>query len=596
MTCQIDFEPLGRRISCPEGTTIFEAARTAGIFLSTICGGKQTCGRCKIKVISGSVSALKESERTHLSEEEINEGFRLACATQVLGRLKLYIPVASLLDIHYLQPDDQQSKTAREPKVSVVHSVKLSGQSSSTPEFELKYLQKELKRLSKLENLTATGSALVNIQKVMQNSESFVNILVRKNEVIGIYPCNRKILGMAIDLGSSTLVGSLIDMDTGEAFTRQTMMNPQVSYGDDVMSRISFAMEGNGDILRKTALEAIDNLITEAVNDPEEIAGIAICGNTAMHHLLLGLPVRQLGTAPYRPAVCHSMQIAARDLHLPVAPEAAVYFLPNMAGFIGGDHVAMILATGIDKTDKNVIGIDIGTNTEITLATKNTLTGLSCASGPAFEGAGISHGMRAISGAIDRVIIDGNGIHTNVINDGKPIGICGSGIIDTLSELRRLHIINRRGVLAENPRVRRVARGHEFVLAAGDITGTGRDIVVTQRDIGKIQLAKAAIRAGIDILLGNVGLRENEIDEIIVAGTFGYGLNLCSAINVGLFPPMPEDRFKQVGNAAAEGARLTLFSEKARHTAEEIVQRVNYIELTTHPEFTRQFSHALRFP
>ena len=273
-----------------------------------------------------------------------------------------------------------------------------------------------------------------------------------------------------------------------------------------------------------------------------------------------------------------------------------MHFLPNVAGFVGGDHVAMLLATGLYEANGAKIGIDIGTNTEVTLAAKGTITSLSCASGPAFEGGHIKNGMRASDGAIEKVEISDDGVQYRVIGDMPPMGICGSGILDTVSEMRKREIIDERGRLRNHLLVRQGKDGAEFVLALGNITRIKRDISLTQRDIGEIQLAKAAIRTGINVLLSEADLQEDEIDGVIIAGAFGSYINVESAINIGMFPTVSLNKFSQIGNAAGMGAKLALMSKKSRIVAGEIAKKSRYIELTAYPDFTREFSNSLRFP
>jgi uncharacterized 2Fe-2S/4Fe-4S cluster protein (DUF4445 family) len=301
-------------------------------------------------------------------------------------------------------------------------------------------------------------------------------------------------LGLAVDLGTTKIAAYLVDMETGDPLAAEGIMNPQIAYGEDVMSRISYAMGNGGARLRQVVTEGLNELIEKLCSEPERIVEMTLVGNTAMHHLFVGLPVRQLGLAPYLPAVQISLDVKARDLGLHVAPGAYVHLLPNVAGFIGADHVAMILATGIYKTDKIVVGLDIGTNTEVV------------SSGPAFEGSRIKHGMRAASGAIEKVRVLDSQAKVQTVDDAPPIGLCGSGIVDAIAELRRIGLINRRGRLGDDPGVRPVDNTREFILVAGERSGTGQDITITQKDISEIQLAKAAIRTGIEALLDEEGI------------------------------------------------------------------------------------------
>ena len=595
MAYQINFEPIGLHVLYREGATIFEAAREAGILLTSSCGGRSTCGQCKIRILDGDTSPIDENEHAHLSEEEIISGLRLACATRVLSNLKVYIPQTSLMVAQRLELSARELALSLEPVVAT-YELQLKVPTLKEPLADWEKLSEGLKERYGLGGLRPDLSLLRFLPSILRASDWDVVVAERDGEVIDVCPHGQRLLGMAIDLGTTKIAAYLVDLNTGESLASLGAINPQIAYGEDVMSRITYAMEGNSQKLGESVIRTINQLIKEASGNPEEVTEISLAGNTAMHHLLLGLPVRQLGRAPYLPTVRRSLDIKARDLGIQAAYEAYVYFLPNVAGFIGGDHIAVLLATGLYETNKTAIAIDIGTNTEISLATRGTISSLSCASGPAFEGAGIKHGMRATSGAIEGVEIGNDGNYLKVIGNVSPVGICGSGILDAVYQLRKQCIIDQRGRLQDHPLVRQGSGGHEFVLASGNTTGTGQDIVITQRDIGAIQLAKAAIRTGINVLLSETGAKENEIDELIIAGAFGSYIDVASATGIGMFPSLPLARFHQVGNAAGLGAKLALISRKNRTTAEEIASRIRYIELTTYPKFKHDFSLSLRLP
>jgi uncharacterized 2Fe-2S/4Fe-4S cluster protein (DUF4445 family) len=314
-----------------------------------------------------------------------------------------------------------------------------------------------------------------------------------------------------------------------------------------------------------------------------------------MHHLFLGLPVRQLGLAPYVAAVSAPLDAKAQDIGLGFAPGATVHLLPNIAGFVGADHVAMLLATEAEEmADKVVVRIDIGTNTEITLSANGRLVACSTASGPAFEGAHIRDGMRAAEGAIERVRVSDGSVDYQTIGDGPPVGICGSGILDAIAQFKMAGILNRRGAMdKEHPLVRQSDDGTEVLLAAADATRHGRDIVLNRKDVSEIQLSKGAMRAGIEILLEQFGLTADDIDAFIIAGAFGTYIDVASAITIGMFPSLPLERFRQVGNAAGIGAKLSLLSSKQRAQAATLATNVEYLELTNYPGFTNQFARAM---
>jgi uncharacterized 2Fe-2S/4Fe-4S cluster protein (DUF4445 family) len=331
---------------------------------------------------------------------------------------------------------------------------------------------------------------------------------------------------------------------------------------------------------------------------PAQIAEAVVVGNTAMHHLFAGLPVRQLAVAPYVPAVGEAMDLRASDLGLKIAPGALVHLPPNLAGFVGADHVAMVLSTDVWQASHTVMALDIGTNTEITLAVGGRMVSCSCASGPAFEGAHIRDGMRAAPGAIERVQITDGKPQVYTIGGRAPVGICGSGILTAVAEMLEAGVIDHRGSFEDDAAgVRRQdgAPHQEYVLVPSEATGHGRDIVVTRADVNEIQLAKGAIRAGLEALLEEAHIGYEAIDEFVIGGAFGTYLDVGSAVAVGMFPDLPRDRFRQVGNAAGTGARQMLISAERRQVADHLPERIEYIELTTYPGFENAFIEALYF-
>jgi uncharacterized 2Fe-2S/4Fe-4S cluster protein (DUF4445 family) len=434
-------------------------------------------------------------------------------------------------------------------------------------------------------------------------------VTVRGKEVINIYagrPAPPP-LGLAVDLGTTKVAGFLINLETGATLAADGIMNPQIAYGEDVMARLGYALEGEQGYRRiqEVAIEGLNRLAAtlagKAGVTTTDIEEAVIVGNTAMHHLLLHLPVEQLARAPYVPALTTPVEVKARSLGLNFSPGAYVYLQPVIAGFVGGDHVAMILGSRIDVARKVTLGLDIGTNTEIVLSYGGKMLSCSCASGPAFEGAHIAQGMRAITGAIAAVRLsdDGREVYWESIGGVPPLGICGSGILDAVAELYRTGVINANGRLDLNhPRVRRPAGGGplEFLLVPAEETGIDSDLVVTQKDIGEIQLAKAAIASGTLLLLEAAGLTVDDLEEVVVAGAFGTHLKLESAIAIGMFPKLPLNAFRQVGNAAGTGARLALLSMDERRRGETIARQVGYIELITRPSFRDVFMKSLLLP
>jgi uncharacterized 2Fe-2S/4Fe-4S cluster protein (DUF4445 family) len=404
--------------------------------------------------------------------------------------------------------------------------------------------------------------------------------------------------GLAVDIGTTKLATYLVNLETGETVARAGSMNPQIVYGEDVISRIAYASrERDGakklqSILIDTLNEMLSGMCVKSQVSPTAVLDSVLVGNTAMHHLFAGLPVEQLGRSPFSPAMTSSVSLPASELGLKLGPGALAYLPQVIAGYVGADHLAMLLATESWKSFNTVIALDIGTNTEISLITGGKVTCCSCASGPAFEGAHIQEGMRASAGAIERARWFEGKILWQTIADEPPVGICGSGILDIVSALLDGGIIKSSGAFQFNAEP---GRGYEWVLVPAAQTGVGRDLVVTRKDIHEIQLAKSAIRSGIEILLKDAGLTSTNLDAFIVAGAFGTYLDLRSAVRIGMFPPLLLEKFHQVGNAAGVGAKQMLLSLKKRHEAEHLAKQIRYIELTSRPDFTNLFMNYLSF-
>jgi len=599
MPCQVDFEPIGRRALCEPGLTILEIARRAGVQLAAVCGGVGTCGQCKVQIREGKVSTLSGTEIEVLSASEIENGYRLACQAVALSSLKIHVPARSLTATQRIQVESLAVEVAVDPLVAG-YALDLAPPTKEDIRSDAGRVADALRQRYGIE-LSAIdfNTAQIMSNRLRENHWSGIAVL-RQSELIDWAPRAQRQLGFASDLGTTKMAGYLIDLKTGQLLASRGVMNPQIAYGEDVMARISYAMENpeKAETLARVVREAFEGMIGEMCAEvdttPQAVTDAVIVGNTAMHHLFAGLPVRQLGLAPYVAAVSAAMDVKARDLGLHLAPGAYVHLLPNIAGFVGADHVAMLLATGIYKDNRVVAGLDIGTNTEVALWANGRLLTCSTASGPAFEGAHIRDGMRAAEGAIERILLDDEQIVYQTIGDVAPIGICGSGILDAVAQLFKHGVVDRRGAIKPgHPRVRETANGREFVLVEKEDSSAGREIIVTRGDIGEIQLAKGAMRAGLNILLEKAGISESDIDAVVIAGAFGSYIDVASAVAIGMFPTLPLDRFVQVGNAAGMGARMALVSQEQREEAKRIAAEAEYVELTNTPEFTEAFALAM---
>ena len=627
----VDLEPVGRRVEVGPDVNLLEAAQKAGIDLVAVCGGIGICGTCKVRLVKGQLNRLSLTEEELLSKDEIAQGYRLACQAEPLSDLKLDIPRESLPVAQQMQIDGREAELVMDPSVFAI-DLTLSAPDLHDLRSDHTRLQAALAEHADLPaglkvppTLRGSLASLSRLSPLLRQFDWSVRLAVRPQdgflELVSVLPPATPLLGLAADMGSTKLAIYLVDLASGVTLAKTGVMNPQIAYGEDVVSRIAFAnrSEENRILLQTRLAETFNQVIAElcqqagngsAVYTPAQIVDAVIVGNTAMHHFFTALPVNQLGTSPYVPAVSEPLDVPAAALGLNLAPGAAVHFPANIAGYVGGDHTACLLAAQSFPPDHNLMLIDIGTNTEISLVLGRLrpvesdhapIYSCSCASGPAFEGAHIRDGMRAAPGAIERVRIRAGVPHVLTIGEQPAVGICGSGILEAIAELVDSGTVDNRGVLRRDaPGVRLSDPASspgsgkaEYLLVPAEQTGHGRDVVITRKDIHEIQLAKGAIRAGIEVLLSHAGISADAVDTWVIAGAFGTYLDLKAAQRIGMFPSQPLERFHQVGNAAGVGAKQMLLSRAARHLSRQIIQRSTYIELTVQPEFTDVYVAAL---
>jgi uncharacterized 2Fe-2S/4Fe-4S cluster protein (DUF4445 family) len=626
MLFEVDFQPVGRHIQVEPGTTILEAAQKAGVGLSAVCGGTGSCNTCMVRLGSGApVSPPNLIEEGELDDEELAAGMRLGCQVELLGPTRVDVPPDSLSAPQRTQIEGEELPVELAPPV-VAFDVTLPPATQSD-------LRADWERLA--DALVGTGAILSRghlrspemhilqrLPNLLRENDWRVRVALRGQELVDLAAPGTPLLGLAVDIGTTKVAGYLVDMVSGETLAMRGIMNPQIAYGEDVMARIAYTLEHDDglQVFQTTIAEAINglagDLCSDARLDEEQSSGarqfellqiveVVVVGNTAMHHLFLQLPVRQLGLAPYVAAVSAALDVKARAVGLEFAPGATVHLLPNIAGFVGADHVSMLLATGAGEPSPTpregqqnaepvVLRLDIGTNTEITLSAKGRLLACSTASGPAFEGAHIRDGMRAAEGAIERVRVTDSKVEYQTIGDGPPVGVCGSGILDAIAQFKLAGALNRRGAMdTDHPLVRQTQDGPELLLAAAAVTRHGRDIVLSRKDVSEIQLSKGAMRAGIEILLEQFELTADDIDAFIIAGAFGTYIDVASAVTIGMFPAIPLERFRQVGNAAGIGAKMALLSSEMRARSAKLAEQVRYLELTNYPGFTNEFAKAM---
>jgi uncharacterized 2Fe-2S/4Fe-4S cluster protein (DUF4445 family) len=601
IACTIDFEPIGKWVRCHPGETVADCASRSGIGLNSICGGLGTCHSCKTQIISGHVSEHTQSELKFFTQKALKEGWRLACQVYPAGNCKIMIPAESMTSSQRVQVEGLALTVKPEPPIQAYLS-ELDSPSLLDPQADVDRLLTALKTQFNVDCDKYDIAETRALPDKLRSLEWKCQAVIRNNELIHIMSRKSTPLGLAIDLGSTKIAGYLVDMTTGKTLSSKGCMNPQISYGEDIITRITNVVHSrkDGPFMQKLAVEGIAELCADLCKqsnvETEDIVETVVVGNTAMHHLFLGLPVKQLALSPFIPVVNREMEVKASDLGLHFASGAYVYLLPNIAGFVGADHVAVLLATRTLWDEGLTLILDIGTNTEVSLVTRDKIVATSCASGPAFEGGHIKFGMRAAAGAIEKFLIVKDEIKYQTINNEPPIGICGSGILDVIAQLYINGIVDASGkLMIDHNRVRDNRGQKEFIIVDSDDRSGRAAVTITQKDIRELQLAKAAIRSGIQALLETGGHSECEIAKVIIAGAFGSYIDIANAIEIGLLPSLPLHCFQQVGNAAGLGARLALISLPERESAKEIVARVQYLELSGAPGFNKTFLEASYF-
>ncbi len=587
---QVRFANLDREAKCLVGETIFQSARRAGIRIVGACGGRGACGTCIVRLQSGEVEPLHPATERARAPRRGKDWMR-SCQVRPLDDCSVEIAPRSLAPVVRAEVDGQGAATISPDPAVRAHEVIIAAATMTQGGADADRVLDELRRHGAAH---IDFIALRELPGLLRNSGWRLKAWVRDDEVIGVRAPGGRTLGLAVDLGTTNAAGFLMDLETGTRIASLGIENPQGSYGADLVSRVNHAIRspGGGAELQAAAVTAIAGLardLCEAVSvATDDIVDMAICGNTAMHHLLLGLPVAQLGRAPFVPAMCEAMDVKARDLGLAAAAGAYAHLMPNVGGFVGGDHVAALLATEERWSEATAIVMDIGTNTEISLIHRGNIATVSCPSGPALEGGHISCGMRAAEGAIERVRLENARFELKVIGEVEPVGLCGSGVIDALAAIVQSGLVDRRGGIVPGHAAVREHEGHREIVLADEV-------IFTQDDVRSVQLAKAAIRSGIDLLLRATGIEESAIERVIIAGAFGAYIGLEGAIAIGLLPRLPLERFEQVGNAAGVGVRMALASLALRERARQLAERCHYLELGSLAGFQKTFLGRIGF-
>jgi uncharacterized 2Fe-2S/4Fe-4S cluster protein (DUF4445 family) len=577
----IEFQPLGIRLVCGEPLTLLDAARQAGIGLRSDCGG------------SGSYPPT-DNEKSILTITQLDDGLRLACETIIQSDLKVQVPTSSVVEGQVLQLEGSQKTIQIDPLMSQ-QLVKLNGANINDLSSDFTRLQQS----AEIKSLTANLGVIRRIPELLRKNNWYINLIFREKELINTTDQNlRRLLGLAVDVGSTKIACYLMNLETGEELAAKGVPNPQIAYGEDIMARLAFAIKSKqgANALHTLLLQSINQATAELCDQigasQSDIVDACLVGNTAMHHFFLNMPVESLAFSPFVPAVSDALNPLSSEIGLFAMPGSRIYAPAVIAGFVGSDHLGFLISEGFGDDDHIRLGIDIGTNTEIALQKNRRIVSVSTASGPAFEGARIRFGMRAAPGAIEHVCVDQQGNTTiQVIGGCPPTGICGSGILDAVSEMGRNGIINHRGRIVKSaPGVRLDDQGKPVYCLAE----SNKQITLSQNDIDQILLAKGAIRAGIEILMDYLEVKPGEIDEVLIAGAFGSYMNPENAMHIGMLPEIPFNRVRAVGNAAGSGARKMLISKSIREKAEKLAKRLEYLELTTYPDFSMFFARGIQ--
>ncbi|HEX9016273.1 MAG TPA: ASKHA domain-containing protein [Chloroflexota bacterium] len=611
----VRFLPQDRSVEIEAGTNLLDALKASGVDIDIPCGGQGRCGRCKVQVATGKVDCPPTAL---IKPSLVEEGWVLACQSTVTENVTVMVPpqrgrevpVGEAKADRIAVPAGWQDRI--DPMVGAV-AVTMEPPSLEDNTDDLSRLRRELAKQG-IDHLSINLRGLRELPEALRSANWQVTAfydeseLERGRRLIGVAPGDRtdRLFGVAVDIGTTTVVVYLIDLKTARVLEVASAYNAQIARGEDVISRIIYSLKGsNLRELQTLVVSTINGLLAEVLRrakvKPEEVLQVVVAGNTTMSHLFMRISPKYVREQPYIPAVNHYPSVPASEFGLDVHPNARVLTLPGVGSYVGGDITAGVLSSGMWKTDKLTMFIDVGTNGEIVLGNADWLITCACSAGPAFEGAGVQHGMRATRGAIEKVKIDRDDFEPlyHVIGEVAPEGICGSGMIDLLAEMFISGVIDKGGrmnLTLGTPRIRQGDHGAEYVVAWGGETGNGEDIVVTEVDVNNLMRTKSAIYAGFSVLLNSVGMTFDDIEQVLIGGGFGRYINVEKAIQIGLLPDLPWEKFSYLGNTSALGAYACLISSEARAQVEEVAKKMTYLELSADNRFMEEYISGLFLP
>jgi uncharacterized 2Fe-2S/4Fe-4S cluster protein (DUF4445 family) len=625
---KIKFIPSNKEIEAAEGENLLEIARKAEIFIDAPCNGNSVCGKCKVKIAQGKVHTEKSR---HISDEEWNEGYVLACDSNIFENITVEIPLNASSSMHDMKIEDlsgeREKKIFENAKRQILDKgmefktyvkkdyVKIEPPTLDDNISDFERIKRHLRNklgynqvfcrlpmLRKIPPILRESNFNVTITHIPRGEGKTTIINIEKGDTVS------KLYGVALDIGTTSVAACLVDLYEGKLIAKASSGNAQIKYGADVINRIIYSTKKNGlhDLNYAVIQETINPILRKMCEDSgihrDEIVSLIVAGNTTMSHLFLGVYPDFLRMEPYIPAFVKPPFIKASELGVEVNPETFVYLVPSVASYVGGDITAGVLSSGLWDSDENVLFIDLGTNGEIVFGNKEFLMTCACSAGPAFEGGEISCGMRASSGAIEKISIDKENYEPKiiVIGDKKPSGICGSGIIDLICELMFSGIIDRKGKIVKNLNTKRIRFDEhgigEYVIVFKEKFNLEKNITITEVDIDNFIRAKAAIYSGITMLLNNLGMDSSMIDKLYIAGGIGNSLDIGNSIKIGMLPDIDRSKIEYIGNSSLTGCYLTLMSEDARHKLENIADNMTYVELSVEPGYMDEFVSACFLP
>jgi uncharacterized 2Fe-2S/4Fe-4S cluster protein (DUF4445 family) len=613
-TVPVTFLPAGTTVPAAPGTPLLRLAHAHQVDITATCGGRGRCTSCRVKFVAGTIPPPTINDQLQLGDDLVREGYRLAC--QALAAEAVTVRVAPPLDERAFQILGAAGDPAALSRVTLDSGIRKRCVRVELPREEA-HQTSDLEQLGRAAGLapeTLPLEVVRTLPSLLREAKGEVTVTTFGEVPLAVERGDTAAMafGLAVDVGTTSVVTTLLELASGEVMASVGSLNPQAVFGGDLMSRIAFA-QWNPANLRKLQSRVvgllnrqIDEVLERAGVLPHWVYKVTVVGNTVMHHVLLGIDPTHVGLAPYAPVLRHPVVLPARALHLKVNPEARVCLLPIVAGFVGADAVAVALATRIYESPVVRAAVDIGTNGEVLMGTREHLVACSAPAGPALEGAQIRHGMRGAVGAIDRVWLEDGRLRYHVIGEAAPQGLAGSGLIDAVAvaldaglvDWTGLISVEAREALAPPLRAAVEMRGEERILVLvprGEAAGGG-EIVLSQEDVRQVQLAKGAIAGGIRMLQRLLGVADLEIAELMLAGGFGNYLSARSAVRIGLIPALPLERVRYVGNAAALGAQLALLSEAERARAARLAREIEHVSLAAHPDFQDVFVEAMNFP